>query len=542
MSDDSLQGFAIIRNLIRWQNRPDGTFIQVLPDAQPIAEQDLFHVFLDAGVINANAATIAGHIREKSQGWQRVGKAFEIKDSVPKVLDVRIHEMAASLWIDPPQAVEEGRIVTSEEVKELLKFYHVIHGIDSDFIQNLLRPDCPAGWYDVAICEPAIEGTDAIIECMVNVDQTSIPIPGNDGMVDFRDRGDLPEVTEGTAIYVKTPLVPAQDGIDMAGNPIKAKTSRDAALIPSENIRFREGDPNVLEASCDGYLFKGRDGRVQIGRIFNVKGDLDLKIGNIKYHGPISIGGNVPSGFRIYGGGDITIGGTAEGADIQSTGGSVVIRGGVFGGKIYAANDVKVAFAHEVNIYAGGMIDGGKYLQHCQSRCAVLKFVRGGMIVGGQVLVSRELDCDVLGTEAGSPTIINLSDPEEEDARKELERTNLEEKKLIPLRDLLEQKVVVLKSRISGGAQLLGRARDDAEETLRQYGGIVEKMKELAARRARCKEILDAEREREGAIIVRKAMFTGVDMHIFGRRFEITDVRPPVKIAVRDREVEAQKI
>lgn len=541
MSVDSSQGFVFLRTLIRWQNRPDGAYVEVVPSAEPVEEQDLFRGFLAAGIVNANAATIAGHIRDKSEGWQRVGKAFELKDSVPKVLQVQVKNLSASVRIDPALAKEQGRVVCLEEIRELLKFHGVTHGIDDDLLSMLLRPNCTAGWYDVAMGEEPVDGTNAVIECRVNAEHSSIPVPDGEGMIDFRDRGELPEVTEGTAIYVKVPGRTAKDGKDLSGNPLPAKAGLDVKLTPTENMRFREGDPLVVEAACDGYLFTGRDGSVQIGRVFSVKGDLDLQVGNIKYHGPVQIGGNVPSGFLIHAGGDISIQGTAEGADIHSSGGSVEIRGGVFGGKIQAAGDIKIAFGHEAALRAGGTIDGGKYLQHCQVRCTALHFSRGGMIVGGHVMASREIECDTMGTEAGSPTMVSLSDPVEEDARHELDGITTEEKKIGPLRDLLEQKVVALRSRLSSGAQLLGHAREDAEETLRQYSGITERMRDLERRRTHCQEVLAVDHQRTGWISIRKAVFSGVEVHIFGKRFEISEVQPPVKVVVRDREVETQK-
>lgn len=541
MSVDSSQGFAFLRSFIRWQNRPEGAFIEVLPNCGTVDEQDLFQGFLAAGIGNANAATICGHIRDKSQGWQRVGNAFECSDSIPKVLEVQIKHLSASVRIDPPLAREQGRVLGSDEIREILKFHNITYGIDDETLEMLLKPNCPAGWYDIAMGESPVDGTDAVIECRVNLDHSSVPVPDSEGMVDFRDRGALPEVTAGTEIYVKVPGVAPKEGIDLSGKVLAAKVGLDLNLLTGENMRYREGNPLVVEAACDGYLYHGRDGKVQVGHVFNVKGDLDLQVGNIKYHGPVQVGGNVPSGFRIHAGGDITILGTAEGADIQSSGGSVEIRGGVFGGKIQAAEDIKLAFAHEASLQAGGILDGGKYLQHCHARCAILRFSRGGMIVGGQALASREVECDTLGTEAGSPTVVCLSDPEEEDARHELEQTLAEEKKIGPLRDLLEQKVVALKSRLSGGAQLLGRAREDAEETLRQYAGVTERVRTLERRRTHCQEILATDRDREGWIAVRKAVFSGVDVHIFGKRFEFSDVRPPVKVVVRNREIETQK-
>ena len=541
MSDPS-QGFGFIRSFLRWRNHPDGAQVEIVPDAPEIDEQEMFRAFASAGIVNANTATICNLVRQKATGWQRVGRPFEFRDAtVSPVLEVRKTELVASVRIDPAMAVEQGRDIPPEEIQSLLAKVGVSHGIDSDLVRMLIQPGCPAGWYDIAAGEPPVNGTDTVIECRVRMDQ-GLPVPHEDGSIDFRDRGDLPEIAEGAAIYVRIPGQAAKDGIDLAGRPIPAVKGLDAKLVPGPNMRYREGDPDVVEAACDGYLLRGRDGKIQVGQVFEVKGDLDLSVGNIKYHGPVQIGGNVPAGFRINAGGDIVIHGTAEGSDIRSTGGSVQIQGGVFGGRIEAAGDIAVAFAHEATLLAGGDLRGGKYLQHCNARCTTLKFANGGMFVGGQVLASREIECDVLGTDAGSATIVQLSDPEEEAARSDLERVTTEEKKLAPLHDLLEQKVVVLKTRLSGGGQLLGRAREDAEELLRQYTAVTEKVRELERRRAHDQEVLAAERTRTGCISVRRKIHSGVEVHIFGRRFDPQSCNPPVRLVAREKEVEVAKI
>ena len=541
MTDPS-QGFALLKTLLRWRNHPEGAQVEIRPDAVEMDEQDMFRAFLAAGIVNANTATICNQIRQKVTGWQRVGKPFEFRDeTISPVLQVREANLVASVRIDPVMAREQGREICPEEIEALLAQAGVRHGIDPDLVQMLLRTNCAPGWYDIAIGDPPENGTDTRIECKVQLDNTT-PVPHEDGSIDFRDRGDLPEITEGTPIYVRIPGKPAKDGKDLSGRVLPAEKGGDLPLAPGPNMRLRDGDPNVVEAACDGYLLRGRDGSVQVGKVFEVKGDLNLSVGNIRYHGPIQIGGNVPAGFQIRAGGDILIRGTAEGSDIRSAGGSIQIKGGVFGGRIEATGDIKVAFGHEATFIAGGELMGGKYLQHCQARCASLKFGPGGMFVGGQVLASREIECDVLGTEAGSATMVLLSDPEEEEARSDLERITVEEKKILPLRDLLEQKVMALKSRLSGGGQLLGAARVDAEELLRQYTAVVEKVKDLERRRAHDQEVLAAERTRVGFITVRREIHTGVEVHIFGKRFEIDSVRPPIRLVVRDKDVEAAKI
>ncbi|MBK8802656.1 MAG: DUF342 domain-containing protein [Fibrobacteres bacterium] len=539
---DPSQGFAYLRTLFHWRIMPDGAYIEIRPNVEEVNEQEVFRAFLAAGILNANAATICSMLRQKTAGWQRVGKPFEFRDeTVSPVLQARNENLVGSIRIDPVMAREQGREVTVEEIRQLLSNAGIVQGVDEDVLQMLLRPNCATGWFDVAVGEAPVDGTDAVLECQVQIDH-SLPVPDESGTMDFRDRGNLPEVQAGTAIYLKIPGRPAVDGKGLDGKTLPARQGRDIALPQIENGRVRENDPNVVEASCDGYLYMGRDGRIQVGREFRVKGDLDLTVGNIRYHGPVEIGGNVPSGFQIHAGGDITIMGTAEGSDIHSIGGNITVHGGVFGGKLQAASDIKVSFAHEATLLSGGIVEGGKYLQHCKVRCTELHVARGGMFVGGQVLASREIECDILGTEAGTPTMVQLSDPEEEDARTDLEKVNVEIKKLGPLRDQLEQKVMALKSRIAGGGVLLGRAREDAEESLRQYAVVTEKMRDYERRKTHDQEILSAERDRVGSITVRRSIHPGVEVHIFGRRFEIDSIRAPVRLHVKDREVESHRI
>jgi uncharacterized protein (DUF342 family) len=101
---------------------------------------------------------------------------------------------------------------------------------------------------------------------------------------------------------------------------------------------------------------------------------------------------------------------------------------------------------------------------------------------------------------------------------------------------------VVLKTRLSGGGQLLGRAREDAEELLHHYAEVTEKVHELERRRAHDQEILASERTRSGSISVRRKIHSGVEVHIFGRRFDAQSCNPPVRLVAREKEVEVAKI
>lgn len=542
MSTAPSLGFAYLRQFFQWQNSPDGAYVRPFPEQPPTSQDDLRAAFLAAGIVNANVPAVLAALAERDGEWKPVGKTFEFNDAANVVVaEVRKDGLVASMRLQTNILRMQSRATTPEELGQILSRAGVAAGVDHAMLAEIAA-HLPEGWVEVARGREPVHGSDAEIECMVKLEDLVLPSPAEDGSVDFRDRGRLPEVGTGTALYVRHPGIDPVDGFDLEGKSIPARKSKDAKLSPPTGCRFRADDPNVVEAACDGYLFRGRDGRIHVGDVFQVKGDLDLSIGNIKYHGAVEIGGNVPAGFQIDAGGNVVIQGTAESAVIHSANGYIQVRGGVFGGDLKAAGDIHLAFGHDATIECGGTLEPGKYLQHCKVRCTMLRFPRGGMLVGGDVLASKEVDVDIVGTPAGTPTKLRVAVPEEEAAKQDLERLSIEDKKLAGLRDILEPKVMAVRQRLASGGQLLGKAREDAEESLRQYSGLMERIRSNEKRRQECLELLAAEWDREGAIIVRRDIYPGAELHIFGKHVPTEQVSPPVRLSLKDDQIETRRV
>lgn len=542
MSIEPSQGFTYLRQFLSWQNSPTGAYIKAHPEQPPTSIEDLQTAFTAAGITNANVGMVIDVLGARSPDWRQVGKVFEFtNESSNTIAEVQKNGLVATMRLLTGVLRAQGRTTTTEELAQVLARQGVSNGIDHAKLAEIVA-DPPDGWIDVAQGTEPIHGTDASVECLVQFDDLVLPSPADDGSVDFRDRGRLPEIQEGTPVYVRHPGVEAVDGKDLSGRPIVARKGKDAKLAPPTGCRISPNDPNLVEAALDGYLYRGRDGRIHVGDVFQVKGDLDLSVGNIKYHGAVEINGNVPAGFQIMAGGNVVIQGTAESATIVSANGFIQVRGGVFGGDLKAATDIHLAFAHDATIECGGILEPGKYLQHCKVRCGELRFSRGGMLVGGDLLATKEVDVDALGTNAGTPTRVRIAVPEEEDAKQDLERLTAEEKKLKQLRDILEQKVMTIRQRIASGGQLLGKAREDAEESIKQYSGLMERLRSIEKRRQECLEILSAERERVGCVIIRRDIYPGVELHIFGKHVPIEQVSPPVRLSVKDDEIETRRV
>ncbi len=106
-----------------------------------------------------------------------------------------------------------------------------------------------------------------------------------DGSVDIRETNVVQTVNEGEEIATITPHIPSENGNDIFGKVYQVPKVKELALKAGKGVRatadglhfFAEvnGRPS-LEAERLGF-------RLSVDEVFSVRGDLDLKIGNIDF-------------------------------------------------------------------------------------------------------------------------------------------------------------------------------------------------------------------------------------------------------------------
>jgi len=530
----------LLQSLLRWTNRADGAYIDPLGLVTEIPDADtLREAFLAVGVSNAVGPMVQQILKGGVREFQRVGPRFELSDPMLGTpVRLRIQEMTASVYVDADKLKAQARVLSPVEIEELLTQGGVVYGIDPDLVGMLCGPKVSTGWYDVAMGKDPVDGLDAHVRVLVDMSQAIIRYDEDESHVDFHEIGRILEIAEGTAIVEKIPAIPAKPGRDLAGNVLPAKEGVDIPLKLGKNMRYRDETQRVVEASLDGYLYQ-KDGMVHVGGVFEVRGDLDMGVGNLRYHGEVKIYGGVKPGFRIEAGGNVWIQGQTEQAEISSSKGRIEILGAVIGGKLQAATDIKLPFAHDAELRCQGLVEVSKYLHFCTVHCANLKLVNSGsFVLGGEVLASQSIEMDVAGTEAGTQTILKLADPEEELALRELEAVAAEERRFAPLREVLEPKVMSIRKRLTTGGGLLGKALEDAQEALKQYSAVMEKMHSLQARRDKAQATLGQQRNHSGSVSIRRSFLQGAELFIFGKKVPSESIHPPVRVVSRGHEVE----
>ena len=287
------------------------------------------------------------------------------------------------------------------------------------------------------------------------------PVHGKDGAVvfekpyqlgrrerekaDFRDILSIPSVQEGERIAYLTPPTRGIDGKNIYGEVIKAVPGKLPRLKPGENIAFKSADYSYY-SKIDGQISSDERG-LHVQPLFEVRGDLDLKTGNLDFVGSIIINGNVPAGYCLKARGDITVYGMVEGAQIYA-GGSIHVSEGIAGlGKsfIKANQFIRAGYINQATVEAGEDIVIQNSILH--SDCVANRgvFCLKGNIIGGRVSAGSQVKAFDIGNRMNTKTgiYVGMNKNVEEKRRQlsnQLSIKQVEKEKLVLLGNKLDQK------------------------------------------------------------------------------------------------------
>ncbi len=206
---------------------------------------------------------------------------------------------------------------------------------------------------------------------------------------------------------------PGQDGFDALGARIVGPPGKAVKVTLEKGLQRSAGpgaEYEVVVAQVAGYL--NADGlRLAMHEELRIKGDLDLKFGNIQFIGSVKVAGEVGAGLKIQAKRDIEVGGARE-ARLMSTEGRVTVRGFLFGGetgRVEAALGFHGSVVHKAKIETQGDICIDREALDCVLRSQAYIRIARGRCVGGEVYVVKAAEAKEWGNEAGVRTSLHLS-------------------------------------------------------------------------------------------------------------------------------------
>lgn len=253
---------------------------------------------------------------------KNVYKLKDISSSNLIELDAEIDDK-----IFPPKFKEQ-------EIIAELSNNNVIYGIIEGNIKESVDGDCDR--LIVAQGEKMIPGRSDKLDIKFAPDRNESKYKEDEtGNVDFKSIGSVHDVKKGEIIAVRIPGEEGKEGHDIRGRVKKPQNIKKLTIKVGKGCILK--DENTVVSLIDGKPCV-RNNVFSVFDVHEVKGDVDLSTGDIKFIGDITIGGGVAEGMQIVSGNSVIVNKDVEGAVINAKG-DVTVAGNVIRSQIYGGGE-----------------------------------------------------------------------------------------------------------------------------------------------------------------------------------------------------------
>ncbi|MCX7922402.1 MAG: FapA family protein [Clostridia bacterium] len=388
----------------------DGVYLTVYPavaKGRKVDVDDVVDRLTKKRVSGFDRGAIESAVNKADKSPVKIAAAQEeLKTNATATIMISADKMKANLTLYPP---EGGRMLTLEEIKELLAKQGVVHGINESTLDTISKYPV----YNEIIClaegDLPVNGQNGTIKFEFDINKERKPTVLEDGRVDFRELNLIDCVSAGQVLCSLVPPTTGTPGKSVTGMEIRPVDGKPAILPKGKNVDICE-DGQQLVASIDGQV-NYIDGKVNVFANYEVSGDVDNSTGNINFIGNVLVRGNVLSGFTVEAGGNVEVIGVVEGAVIKA-GGDIILKRGMQGlgkGILISGGDIIARYIEHSNIEAKNDIKA-EAIMHSNIKCGNKLELAGkkGLLVGGTCKVGNEVVSKVIGSHMATVTEIEV--------------------------------------------------------------------------------------------------------------------------------------
>ncbi|MEQ2526509.1 DUF342 domain-containing protein [Robertmurraya yapensis] len=382
---------------------------------------------------------------------------------------VKISKNQLEAYIELQEQLDEDFTISVGELEAFLKEHQVVFGIIHTKLQEIaIEPSNIEYPFLIAEGIPPQHGEDAYLTVEFKKEETK-----QKEKVNFREVLDIPSIKSGEVMASAIPQTFGINGTAVTGKVLPAHDGKPLKVKPGKNV-IQNG--NQFIATIDGEVSITHKA-ITVNPVFEVRGDLDLKTGNVNFVGNVVIHGNVPTGYEVVAGGDIKVYGLVEGAQLVARG-NILISGGIAGGNrgnVVAGGSIQANFLNQAAIRAGQdvIIHTSSLHSNVEAKGAI--YCKNGHVIGGTLRSGKDIYVKELGNDLYTKTGLAVGydpsiDKKELSLKEEAEQISENVKKL----ELIENKILV---------------------SLKQKGQVTEQEKELLLKQRATKTQLEKQLE-----------------------------------------------
>lgn len=321
-------------------------------------------------------------------------------DDMLCALDLKVSGDKLKAFLEPFE--ENQKAPSLEAVKLLLNEKQLVHGVVSDkLIGAYLEKDpLPMEPFLVAKGTPPRPGKPPDIVYHFDTDPMRIGTLLADGTMDWKNRGEIPQVAAGDLLAEKVGGEPGQPGINVYGQEIAPPRIKDPPLKFSRGAE-RSQDGRQIFAKINGTPKFGPDGRIGVFAILPIETDIGIETGHIDFDGHIEVNGAVTSGYRVKGRSLNTR--EIQNAAIEMEE-NIHCHGGVYGSTLKVGGNLKASHIHNCTAEVSGDLVVEKELFGCTIEVNGRCLISGGKIIASKIMAKKGIQVKDVGTLAAKPS------------------------------------------------------------------------------------------------------------------------------------------
>lgn len=396
VSKEKLDRALVVQGLIFSRTKVHMAIGKVLKEMGVLTQEQIERVLETQSYFSGNGGN--GNNGKDNCGCQLTEDASE-SENEEVALSLTLPKDKLSAFIFPAKNFKGS--LTIEGVKEFLKGRSVVHGLVEDQVLSayLAQSPLPMEPFKVATGSPAIPGIPPEIIYHFDTDPLRIGTLKKDGTMDWKDRGDIPQVTVGDVLMEKTEGQPGQPGTSVCGKEIPPPRLRNPKLKFGKGAQ-RSDDGRQILAKINGTPKQSSDGKVFVFGMLIIDSDVGVETGHIEYEGHVEVTGGVNSGYTVKAKGLRT-------AEIQDAAIEVdedlVCHEGIYGTKIKVGGNLKASHIHNCTIEVMGELVVKKEIYdstiESNSRCLIVD----GKLIDCKIDAKKGVYAKDIGSEGSAP-------------------------------------------------------------------------------------------------------------------------------------------
>ncbi len=226
-------------------------------------------------------------------------------------IDISRDKMTATIKVlgpDPP---------AREEIIEALKQKGVVHGILENVV-DYCSTVVPNEATVVARGDSPVPGRNGWVDLLWEKQEDPEISLDEAKTVDYRETSKLVSVNEGIQLAQKYPPVKGEPGKGVTGEIIFPPDPKEARIMAGRGVRLDYGEDKAYSTIQGRPVAKkaGTTVMITVEPSYTVVGDVNLKTGNIRFKGDVTVTGNITETMTLEASGNVRVNGIVTGANV----------------------------------------------------------------------------------------------------------------------------------------------------------------------------------------------------------------------------------